>query len=164
MMNEIWKPVKNYVGLYMVSNLGRVMNCRTGRILKEQLHERGYLRVTLSKNGKQKMFKVHRLVMIAFVGYVEGKDQVNHIDGDKSNNRLDNLEWCTQSDNMKHAYDNGLAKSKKKVRAIRCIETGEIYKNAADASRQLGYDRSGILRTAQGVYETLYGYHFKFVS
>ena len=162
-MIEIWKPIPNYEELYMVSNLGRVKSVKRDKILKEQLNERGYLRVSLSKNNKQKIYSVHRLVMITFIGYEEGK-QVNHIDGDKTNNRLDNLEWTTQSENMKHAYDNRLVKSKRRVRKIRCIETGEIYKSGAEASRELGYDASTILRTCHGIYETLYDYHFEFVD
>ena len=166
-MEEIWKDIVGYEGLYVVSNLGRVKSIRykNSRILKPHLNERGYLVVGLSKNGKAKIYKVHRLVMISFVGYLEGKDQVNHIDGNKTNNRLDNLEWCTQSENLRHAYDNGLAKKEKhKVRKIRCKETGDIYDSGADASRKLGYDASTILRTCHGVYESLYGYHFEFVD
>ena len=162
-MQEIWKDVVGYEGLYKISNTGRVKSVKRDKILKEQLNERGYLRVSLSKNNKQKIYSVHRLVMITFIGYEEGK-QVNHIDGDKTNNRLDNLEWTTQSENMKHAYDNRLVKSKRRVRRIRCIETGEIYKSGAEASRELGYDASTILRTCLGIYETLYNYHFEFVD
>ena len=166
-MQEIWKDIPSYEGLYQISNYGNVKSIKRDKILKPQVNGRGYLSVGLSKNGKHKTFRLNRLVMITFVGYVEGKDQVNHIDGDKTNNRLDNLEWCTQSENMIHAFANGLYKKKKRrVRKIRCKETGDIYDSGADASRKLGYDKSTILRICHGIkgYESLYGYHFEFVD
>ena len=161
---EMWKPIENYKGLYLVSSLGRVMNAKTGRILKPQKNERGYIKVELCKDGKSKLYSLHRLVLIAFVGYVEGKDQVRHIDGDKSNCELDNLEWSTQAENMKHFFNRNTKRNKRRIRRIRCVETKEVYMNAEDASVKLGYDRSSILRTAQGLYESLYGYHFEFVD
>ena len=110
-MQEIWKDIIGYEGLYQISNYGNVKSIKRDKILKPQVNGRGYLSVGLSKNGKHKTFRLNRLVMITFVGYEEGKDQVNHIDGDKTNNRLDNLEWCTQSENMIHAFANGLYKN-----------------------------------------------------
>ena len=99
---EIWKPVVGYEGLYMVSNIGRVMNCRTGRILSDYYHQ-GYRRVDLCKNGKRKHWRVHRLVAMAFVdGYKEGL-VVNHIDECKDNNVWTNLEWMTQADNVRYS-------------------------------------------------------------
>ena len=121
-MQEIWKDIVGYEGLYQVSNIGRVKSIKRDKILKEQLNERGYLRVSLSKNGKHKTWRVHRLVMITFIGYVEGKDQVNHIDGDKTNNRLDNLEYVTPKENTNRAWKKGIAKytdeRKEKLRKI----------------------------------------------
>ena len=101
-MEEIWKPIKDYEGLYLVSNMGRVMNCRTGRILKDYYHK-GYRRVDLFKNGKRKHWRVHRLVAMAFVdGYKEGL-VVNHINEDKSCNVWFNLEWVTQGYNIRYS-------------------------------------------------------------
>lgn len=120
-MEEIWKDIKNYEGLYQISNLGNVKsvkryrNAGTGNYLQKekiisQFDVRGYKQVRLCKDKKYKNFSVHRLVAKAFIPNTEEKEQVNHINGIKSDNRLDNLEWCTQSENQIHAYRTGLQK------------------------------------------------------
>jgi len=111
---ESWKEVVGYEGWYEISDLGRTKrikaatNTYAGRILKPGLDGDGYHKVSLSKAGDIRSVKVHKMVITAFIGpRPEGK-QINHIDGDKSNNRLDNLEYVTQSENMLHAYKIGL--------------------------------------------------------
>lgn len=118
--NEVWIPVIGYEGLYEVSSCGRIksikrFNPKSGkrgmwypeRMLKLNSDKDGYLVVGLSINGKIKLCKVHRLVLSSFDGE-DKKLQVNHIDGNKKNNNLDNLEWVTCSDNQKHAHKIGL--------------------------------------------------------
>lgn len=97
---EIWKPVKGFEGRYEVSNMGRVRNSLSGKVLKPSTYE-GYKRVNLSiDRGKYKTFGVHRLVAFAFVdGYAEGLE-VNHIDENPSNNKAANLEWMTHAKNV----------------------------------------------------------------
>lgn len=116
---ETWKDIPLYEGKYQVSNLGNVKslqlcngNTTTKRekILKNIIYGNGYYYVCLSKNGKVKKYKVNRLVAQAFVPNPKNKPFVNHIDGDKLNNYYKNLEWCTQSENMKHASMLGLRK------------------------------------------------------
>lgn len=123
-MLEEWKPIKFYEGLYEISNLGRVKSLeryRKGinnssifvpeRILKPNLcKSTGYLQVSLHNNTKQKVCSVHRLVAIAFIENPENKPQVNHIDGNKQNNCVDNLEWTTCQENIQHAWDTGINK------------------------------------------------------
>lgn len=109
MDNEIWKPVPEYAGYYEVSNLGRIRRIKTGKILKGYLNE--YYRVVLTVDSKGKDYSVHRLVAMTFIPNPENKPDVNHIDGNKLNNRVDNLEWTTRSENMKHAYRTGLYKN-----------------------------------------------------
>jgi hypothetical protein len=110
---EIWRDVPNYEGLYQVSNIGRVKSikrCGTkGGILKGVIHT-GYKRVLLKKNGVGRSFCAHRLVAEVFLGNPAGKECVNHIDGNKTNNIAANLEWCTRSENQIHAYKIGLQK------------------------------------------------------
>ena len=105
---EHWKDVPNYEGLYQVSNLGRVKSLKFGKdkILKPQEGKRGYMKVGLWKEGERKYSYVHRLIMLAFVG--ESDLQVNHKNGVKTDNCLENLEYCTASENTLHAYDTGL--------------------------------------------------------
>ena len=113
--NEIWKDIEGYEGLYQVSNLGRVKSLeridRLGRlkpgvILRPKVERGGYLLVGLHKEGKQKMFLVHRLVAHAFIPNPEGLPEINHRDEDKTNNLVDNLEYCDRKYNMNYGTRN----------------------------------------------------------
>lgn len=112
---EIWLPIKGYEGIAEVSDQGNVRTVdrvlrtgqkRWGRMMTKMPDKDGYLRVGLNKNHKQRRFQIHRLVAIHFISGVG--EQVNHINGIKDDNRAVNLEWCTQSENQKHAYRIGL--------------------------------------------------------
>lgn len=119
-IDEEWRDVSGYEGLYQVSNLGRVRSLdrwrkngsgeykQKGRILNQGDTTTGYKQIVLNKDKKRKTLKVHRLVAIAFIPNPENKPNVNHIDGNPHNNKVENLEWCTQSENVQHAYDTGL--------------------------------------------------------
>lgn len=114
--NEIW--VKTYLtDLYEVSNEGRVRRVANNKILKSSINSSGYLKVTLSIDKKVSTHYVHRLVMLTFQkeGWFKGAI-VNHMDGNKLNNRLDNFEWITVSENTKHAYATGLINKKKNAK------------------------------------------------
>jgi hypothetical protein len=117
---EIWKPIKNYEGVYEISNLGRVKRLETlvknrggYRLVKERILKipyspnLRYYSIFLS-NGKVKQHYIHRLLAIAFIPNPLNKEQVNHKDGNKLNNSLSNLEWVTKSENQIHAIQNGL--------------------------------------------------------
>ena len=126
-MNEIWKDIKGYEGLYQISNYGRVLSLHPHKckrinpiIKKNEIIKNGYERVELCKNSKKERKLVHVLVASAFISNIENKTEINHIDGDKNNNHVTNLEWVTHSENMKHASDNGLV-DVKKAKAAHCL-------------------------------------------
>lgn len=130
-MNEIWKPVVGYEG-YEVSNLGRVRSFKHGRerIMKLTSNGRGYMQLELCRNGEIKHHTVHRLVAQAFIPNPENKRDVNHIDGNKLNNHIENLEWATPHENNLHAYKTGLTPH------------GEDTYNAAFTNEQVEFIRS----------------------
>lgn len=117
---EIWKDIEGYEGIYQISNTGKVKSLPkewwTGRhyiktptkILKPSLDRKGYLKITLCKNTHHVTYRLHRLLATAFIPKVENKNFINHVDGNKINNNLSNLEWVTSKENNKHAQDTGL--------------------------------------------------------
>lgn len=115
-MQEIWRPIKNYYGKYEVSNFGRVRslhynNSNKTKVLAQKTNHGGYCQVSLCSKGKVKFYSVHRLVAEAFLKDFSDDKQVNHIDCDKTNNHLTNLEMCTAKENMDHAVRNGLLRT-----------------------------------------------------
>lgn len=105
---EIFVPIDGYDGQYLVSNKGQVFTMHKKRLMNQTENEKGYLSVEFLKDGKRKRFKVHRLVAQAFIDNPNLYKEINHIDGNKKNNEAENLEWCSRSENLKHAYRLGL--------------------------------------------------------
>lgn len=177
-MQEIWKDIKEYEGEYEISNLGRVRSLnyrRTGmkKVLKPINHPRGYLSVILYKNKKSKEFCIHRLVAETFIENLSNKPQVNHKDGNKHNNTINNLEWVTASKNEKHAWKIGL-KTDEHIKKIAQNNSKPILQydlnnkllkewgSISEASRDLNIKQSGISSCCRKVVKTSGGYIWKY--
>jgi len=104
---EKFKDIEGYEGLYRISSWGRVYNIKREKFVSPEMTKKGYLRVDLyNSKGERKHFKIHRLVADAFIPNENNKPQVNHLDGNKQNNSITNLEWCTNAENCEHAKLN----------------------------------------------------------
>lgn len=164
-MKEIWKDIKEYEGIYQVSNLGKVKRVKTTRVLKGCKDKGGYLRVNLSKNSVTSTNTLHRLVAEAFIPNPDNKPEVDHINENKTNNRVDNLEWTTRKDNLNYGTRNKRISKTQSVPIIATnIKTGkstEFY-GTNDCARRLGLYSSNITRVLKGVSKQTGGYKFKY--
>ncbi|MGF7219072.1 hypothetical protein GGR92_005252 [Spirosoma lacussanchae] len=139
--SEVWKDVESYESLYQVSNLGRVKSKSRGTFLKCYKDKSGYWRVSLTRRNKTTSKLLHRLIACHFIPNPEGKPQVNHIDGNKSNPSIENLEWVTPTENALHASAMGLLDGMAQKSRIRMVGVGAKYgskniKIAIDATRK----------------------------
>lgn len=136
-INEIWKPLKDFEEYYEVSNNGFIRNKKTKCVLKTYTINSGYEALKLTVNRVRTSILVHRAVALTFIDNTEDKATVNHIDGDKSNNTLSNLEWATHSENNQHAFDLGLH-NKEDCKSY----VGLKHKNPASKYHNVAYDKS----------------------
>lgn len=198
MIEEIWRDVINYEGLYQVSNMGRVRSLDRwitykdgrealfkGKILHLNCNTSGYLEVHLCKQSKGKMIGVHRLVAQSFIDNVDNLPEVDHIDGDKTNNNVTNLRWVTHLDNCNNpsttkniskansGKNNGMygktqsENVKQKVREanskkVICVETGKVYSSIKEAEEDMGVSMSSIGKCCSGKNKTCKGYHWAY--
>ena len=167
-MEEKWKRIPGFPK-YKVSNYGRILSYhyKTPRIMKpRKAVKTGYLEIGLSNNNKRKFFLVHRLVLSLFnpIEHME-EYEVNHLDENKENNRLDNLEWVTPKENCNYGTRNERIADKAKIPVI-CIETGIVYpsnKEAAEATG-IGKDRINMCCTGYRNAKTAGGYHWRYAK
>ena len=160
-MQEIWKPIKGYEGLYEVSNFGRVKNKNTNKILKP-IDSHGYKYVHLcNKHHIRKNQAIHRLVALHFINIDKDKIQVNHKDGNKSNNCINNLEWCSSRDNSLHKVNY----LKKGIKKVKCIETGQIFDSIKDAAEFYDKNQSTLVAVLNHYKynHTFAKYHWEYV-
>ena len=158
---EIWRVVPNFED-YEVSNMGRIRRRSDKYIRALKKNKLGYVRIDLYKNHKPHWLSVHRIVAQTFLENNECLPQVNHKNGVKNDNRLENLEWCSRSENIIHAYKNKLRKPPKET-PVRCIETGEEFANLHEAARKVGGNASNLFRALYGGsnYKTFSGLHWE---
>lgn len=164
-MKEIWRDIEGYEGLYQVSSFGRVKSFYTNRILKGYQIASGYLGLRLYKNNIGSMNTIHRIVAEAFIPNPENKPQVNHIDEDKTNNRVDNLEWVTAKENINHGTRTGRVAKKQRIQIIATnIKTGESqeFNSGKECAVQLGVNSTGINHALKGRRKQAGGYTFKY--
>lgn len=171
-MKEIWKDIPDYEGLYQVSNLGRIKSLKFNhtnyeKILKNSTNQ-NYPTIILNHNYKPKTFLIHRLVAETFIPNLKKLPCVNHINGIKTDNRVENLEWCTYSENMKHCVETKLYKpTNKKVCQYNLnnvlIKTWDSIKQAAIS---VNGNSTGIVRCCKNKYynKTYKGYIWKYPS
>lgn len=176
---EQWKDIAGYEGLYQVSNLGNVKSLARYKknrskmqevkehMMKPFVYNEGYARVQLSKDGKARSFCVHRLVALAFVPNTENKPHINHIDENKSNNRADNLEWCTATENNNYGTHNMRISLTNGRRVQAFDKDGNLvmeFHSISEATRQTKINQTSISYCLAGKYKQAGGYVWKAVK
>lgn len=163
-MKEIWKDLSR-CNKYECSNLGRIRDKKTKNILKGSVDNHGYVRYDLCSEGKRFVVSGHRAVAETFIPLVKDKKYINHIDGNKTNNIITNLEWCTAKENTMHSINilgkqtGGLNK-----KPIICIETGIIYNSAYEAENIFNIHHGVITSVLKGRKKAWRKLHFKYIE
>jgi hypothetical protein len=164
-----WFKIDGYD--YSVSDRGDIRNDRTGRIKATVQMNRGYMQVALWKDGIGQKQLVHRIVATAFIPNPHNKPQVNHINGIKADNRVENLEWATESENQVHRYRvlkkakttwNVDAENDARRKVVRCIETGRLYRSISEAAKENGLYPSSLSSHLAGKNKTCGGRHWEY--
>lgn len=182
-MEEIWKDIPGYEGLYQASNLGNIKSLKREhyipsinkkiwilkeKILKQALCKDGYKIVVLTRNKKRKTYTVHKLIAMTFIPKIKNKTQVNHKDGNKLNNSIKNLEWCNNSENIRHAYNNNLIDITKKYKKINQYDLeGNFIKqwnSMKEAGEKLNICRQNISMCCRGLRKKTNNYVWRYAN
>jgi hypothetical protein len=163
-VEEIWKDIPGYEGLYKVSNLGNVFSLRSERCLAQHPVKGGYLLVPLALGGKRRFWLVHRLVAMAFIPNPDNLPEVNHKDENTTNNHEKNLEWCTRKYNANYgtALQRMAATNSKPVVQLKGGEVVKTYESIKAAGEDTGFDRGNISKCCTGKSRTYKGYEWRF--
>ena len=169
-MKEIWKDIPGYKG-YQISNFGNVRSLprntnnqyNKGLIKKPNIHH-GYCRMQLISDGVKKWFFVHRLVAEEFIPNPNNLPQVNHIDGNKQNNNVNNLEWCSSQENINHALKNNLFKATRVIQYDKQRNYIKTWDSIIKASRTLNIHKNGIQDCCKGRKKTAGGYIWRYAD
>ena len=168
-------------GLYEISNTGKVRSLKRNIIIQPYKHKSGYLYCCLCKNSKKQLFRIHRLVAKHFIENVNNYIDINHIDGNKHNNNINNLEWCSRSYNIKEAYRNGLMESnfkfslynKKGLLNPRCKKINQYdlnnnlikkWNSIKEIYLQTGYSQAFISGCCKGNHKKAYNFIWKYAE
>lgn len=158
-MSIIWKPLKNFESTHLISNLGNIKCISTDKLLNILKHSRGYNAINININKTKNHLLLHRLLAINFIDNPNNYTQVNHINGVKTDNRLENLEWISPSNNMKHAFKTGLNKQsdfqkevlrKRVSKKVINIETNEIFSSVKLAAEKYNMHPSVLASKLRG--------------
>lgn len=155
--------VKNYEGLYAITRDGKVWSHKRQIFLHPATNRGGYLTVILYKNHKKKSYLVHRLVAEAYIDNPKNLPFINHINENKTDNCVENLEWITKCDNNNYGTRNARI-SINNGKAVLCIESNVVYDSTHQAARRLNLDPSTIAKVCRGVKKTCGGYRFKYIE
>lgn len=160
---EIWKDIQGYEGLYQVSNLGNVKSLRRNLILKlSKNRNNGYSQVSLHKNGVQTTLLVHRLVGMCFIKNPKNLPQINHKNEIKTDNRVENLEWCDNRYNCNYGSKNDNLKKK----TNQYTKSGELVKtwsSLSEIQRKLGFNQPNLSNCCNGYLPQAYGFIWRYV-
>ena len=161
--NEIWADIPEFEGVYQISNYGRLKSYKQGKekVLSLSPNKHGYIEKQLYKHSKYTNKKIHRLVAEAFIPNPNNLPEVNHKDGNKQNNTVENLEWCTTKENNWHRY-NVLNKWWSSDKRVICVETGVIYNSITSAAQDTDIDHGGISKVCHNKRKSAGGFRWRF--
>lgn len=155
---RLWADINGYEGLYQISTDGQIRNCR-GRKRKPTKDKEGYFRISLTKNGKQKSYGIHRLVALAFLPNPDNKPEVDHIDTNVNNNNVSNLRWATRNENR-----NNSLTIKHSSKCVYCIELQKYWTSQKECAEELMISKSGITLCCKGKQKSTKGYTFRYAT
>lgn len=161
---EEWRPIEGTAGNYEVSSYGRLWSNISHRELRTYINSDGYVMATFPISGVKKRRMMHRIVANAFIPNTEGKPQINHIDANRTNNHVENLEWCTPSENTRHSFKLGISKGTPHHEKPVVRSDGKLYNSMSDAARDLNVPYSYIRDVCNGTQKTTRGYGFQRVE